>query len=573
MEENFVNFQDVLKNEYQKLCNVIQDYRNDPNVCIAMDNISALYQHKVVDLKPQIMVYGIYNAGKSSIINELIKEDRAKVADKPTTDEVTYYEWNGYKIADTPGVGAPIEHEQVTNNHLKQADVVLFVMSTTGSNEKAENYTRMKDIVDSGKKVIIILNDKNGDLGVNDETIQTIKMQVAENMRKVNIPDVEKKYCIVVVNADRAKKGRIESKPGLIQKSNISELERIILTELKSTDKFQVLKNIVTEIDKNISNIINTLQSYDEREELKQVNDILSSLREQKNFTRKNMASFIERKTNSLAHELPDIIWANKDNHEEMNKLVEERVKAVINKITRELENNIKDIQDSTRCELESLLENAKINDIDLSSIVDVSSFIYDEKLKDKSINNNISYKNDAFKEAFDKVIDILNENVVVDTVGNVAKKISVNKFIADKIGIIALPKLPIPGLPASIPPIAIPILQIIKIIYDIFKSNEEEERKRAEAENEYERRKAEAELQIRQELEQKCIYMADDLADELKDAVNKIIIDAFKIIEEMFTSKINETSDNINNKMITLNELRNISAEYNILCMKLTNN
>ena len=59
------------------------------------------------------MVYGIYNAGKSSILNELIGEDKAIVEDTPTTEAVTYYDWQGYKIADTPGIFAPIEHEEV----------------------------------------------------------------------------------------------------------------------------------------------------------------------------------------------------------------------------------------------------------------------------------------------------------------------------------------------------------------------------------------------------------------------------------------------------------------------------
>ena len=62
---------------------------------------------------------------------------------------------------------------------MKKADLVIFVMRTSGSNEKAENYARMKDIVDAGKKVIIVLNDKNGDLGQNDENIRVIKTKVS----------------------------------------------------------------------------------------------------------------------------------------------------------------------------------------------------------------------------------------------------------------------------------------------------------------------------------------------------------------------------------------------------------
>ena len=164
MESKIINYPELIKEKYLTLQEITEPYMdNVPQIKSIMKDIQSLYDVKLKNLKPQVMVYGIYNAGKSSIINELLKADKAIVNDKPTTDKIDYYEWNGYEIADTPGVGAPIEHEEVTNEHLKKADVVLFVMSTTGSNEKAENYTRMKNIVDAGKKVIIILNDKNGD--------------------------------------------------------------------------------------------------------------------------------------------------------------------------------------------------------------------------------------------------------------------------------------------------------------------------------------------------------------------------------------------------------------------------
>ena len=130
-------------------------YTELPGVSKGLKEIQEIYATKLDATKPEVMVFGIYNAGKSSIINELIGADRAKVEDVPTTDKVDYYEWNGYRLADTPGVGAPIEHQNVTMEHLKKADVVIFVMSTTGSNERRQNYVRMKEIVDAGKKIII----------------------------------------------------------------------------------------------------------------------------------------------------------------------------------------------------------------------------------------------------------------------------------------------------------------------------------------------------------------------------------------------------------------------------------
>ena len=43
---------------------------------------------KVKSTLPEIMVYGIFSAGKSSIINELIGDDKARVSEIPETDKI-----------------------------------------------------------------------------------------------------------------------------------------------------------------------------------------------------------------------------------------------------------------------------------------------------------------------------------------------------------------------------------------------------------------------------------------------------------------------------------------------------
>ena len=185
MDYRLMDFKDEMGALREKVEKHARPYAELPEISKGLKEIQEIYAAKLDATKPEVMVFGIYNAGKSSIINELIGADRAKVEDVPTTDKVDYYEWNGYRLADTPGVGAPIEHQNVTMEHLKKADVVIFVMSTTGSNERRQNYVRMKEIADAGKKIIIVLNDKNGDLFSEngDRTIQTIKDKVAENMR------------------------------------------------------------------------------------------------------------------------------------------------------------------------------------------------------------------------------------------------------------------------------------------------------------------------------------------------------------------------------------------------------
>ena len=325
---------------------------------------------KISKVEPEIMVYGIYNAGKSSILNELIGEDKAEVEDKPTTDAVTYYDWQGYKIADTPGIFAPIEHEEVTQEHLKKADIVLFVMSTTGSNEKEENYRRMKEIADAGKKIIIVLNDKNGDLGRRDENIQEIKRKVAVNMKQVGIEDVDEKYCIVTVNAARAHKGRTENKSGLVEKSGLGELKNVILNELKRTTSFEILRGGIKQLENILDEFIGKLEAKENSELLRKMNQVLETFNKQKISMRREINTYIDTKAEIFGEMLPQIIWSNRDKQNQLNEIMGEEVAKLNAKVQAEIQRQLQETAAILELELKSFAE-IKIE----SSSVDAESF------------------------------------------------------------------------------------------------------------------------------------------------------------------------------------------------------
>ena len=89
MQSLLKNYQEVMLREKEKLEAVVKPYETTNDIIKEnMQAIRKLYATKLESNKPQIMVYGIYNAGKSSIINELVGKDVAKVEDKPTTDKV-----------------------------------------------------------------------------------------------------------------------------------------------------------------------------------------------------------------------------------------------------------------------------------------------------------------------------------------------------------------------------------------------------------------------------------------------------------------------------------------------------
>ena len=79
-----LDYKSVLENNKTSLVNAIHEYNSeDIKLNNYISEIESIYSNKLKDVKPYIMVYGIYNAGKSSIINELLGDDLAAVNDKP----------------------------------------------------------------------------------------------------------------------------------------------------------------------------------------------------------------------------------------------------------------------------------------------------------------------------------------------------------------------------------------------------------------------------------------------------------------------------------------------------------
>lgn len=117
---------------------------------------------KSEQLQPVIMVYGVYNAGKSTLLNALMGRADAEMADRPMTDQVTGYQWRGYTLYDTPGIDAPQEHQQVTEAHLRESDVVLFVVATGGAVEEQSTWQALISLVEKERRVMLIVNNKTG---------------------------------------------------------------------------------------------------------------------------------------------------------------------------------------------------------------------------------------------------------------------------------------------------------------------------------------------------------------------------------------------------------------------------
>ncbi len=209
------------------------DYKQAINTKIEKEVIPLLSSQK-----PKVMVYGIYNAGKSTLINAIFKDEVAEVADKPTTATIAEYDMGKYILVDSPGINAPIHHEELSDRHLTNCHVILFVISSKGLFEDRVNYQKLWSLMEKGIPFFIVLNERAPELppveqeearrkaqAKHDAEIKAIKHKIIKNLITISgRRDIGNKYEVIVVNAKRAWLGHLKNKSNLYNKSNVSEL-------------------------------------------------------------------------------------------------------------------------------------------------------------------------------------------------------------------------------------------------------------------------------------------------------------------------------------------------------------
>ena len=202
---------------------------------------------------PRIVVFGTYNAGKSTLINALVGREVAAMADKPETDKVTPYPWRGYTLDDTPGIDAPIEHEKVTRAHLEGADAVLFVIASDGVLEEQLTIDEIAALMRGRVPLRIIVNNKSGfaPYGADYEELrealeEKIRDRMEEDGAGSGVANVR------LVNAASALRGRLEGKPLLESHSGLIDLESDLEELCASTGKAQIARTLGRQLAKQL---------------------------------------------------------------------------------------------------------------------------------------------------------------------------------------------------------------------------------------------------------------------------------------------------------------------------------
>ena len=105
-----------LINQRRKLESILADTENLLLQCGYYEEKETLEKEIRLQMEksvPRIMFYGVYNAGKSSLINAITGREFAKVGDVPTTASIQDISCDGFTMIDTPGIVANEEHTEI----------------------------------------------------------------------------------------------------------------------------------------------------------------------------------------------------------------------------------------------------------------------------------------------------------------------------------------------------------------------------------------------------------------------------------------------------------------------------
>lgn len=219
-----------------------------------------------------VTVVGKYNHGKSRLLNELIKEDIFKVADKRETTQLSDYLYNQVRWLDAPGLDADVHH---TDDEFAQvaiwqhADIRLFVHSLREGEFDDYELTLLLKLIEDEKQthrqnlVVFTQIDQVADNETLAQICQRLQQQLTLNEA-------------FFVSAQRHRMGLEKNKSLLVEKSGIAQLERALTLHLAKVPQIRVFEK--SQICQTIRHDLTQLQN-DTQQKSSNLTDFLAEQR------------------------------------------------------------------------------------------------------------------------------------------------------------------------------------------------------------------------------------------------------------------------------------------------------
>jgi len=206
---------------------------------------------------------GLYNHGKSTLLNTLVKDfeyKTFKTADVRETAKNKKVVYEDITFVDTPGLNAKDNDNKRVFDAVKESDINLMVHNiSTGEFTKVEveflqnikkHWSNPKEFIE---RTIFVLTRTDT---ANEDDILATQKRMQQQIQEI----FGVSATLIAVSAKTYTKGMLENKKLLIKKSQINELEKLLIS-LKDTYKSSILKTKKERLSKLYDSFIAKLSS------------------------------------------------------------------------------------------------------------------------------------------------------------------------------------------------------------------------------------------------------------------------------------------------------------------------
>lgn len=421
---------EILFQTYDKTANFVQTNQFET---IEFQTVQTMFEDKRKKPDAHIMVYGVYNAGKSTLINALLGKVVAEIDDVPKTDSVSAYRWGQYDILDTPGVDAPIEHQQITDEEMSKADAVIFVVNPVGVVEELGTLSKLLELVKARKQVFLVFNEKQP-LAIKD--FQKLKDQTQSRLQelaaKSGLSNVLKDIPIVRLNAKSAFKAKTENKSALLESSGFPEFEKLLTEFLQgiSQDTIYVrLKNALVDF---LSGSLNILKMRSQADMVKKYDDLIKNIERNKNQVRRNVRQAIANERGRIANEIQrqlrrSVFGEENSSESDIEKHIQAAFEYSVEKVNNILQNEVEALMQQLQVNIDNIQaeitpDNFAIGNINIQNIDNASPLMENVELMAQQTSQASQISPEMMAQTVEQLTKLAKPEYIVESLKLVKK-------------------------------------------------------------------------------------------------------------------------------------------------------
>lgn len=422
---------DQLINDYKNIKNIVENNPQLSNQRYDFSKVQFIFEDKIINPDLRVMVYGIYNAGKSTLINAMVGEEVAEVGDVPITDTIAEYTCGNYKIIDTPGIDAPSEHEKVTMQEMLKADAIIFVVNPIGVVEEQKTLTAMLNLLTENKKVFLVFNEKHP---LSDEDYLTLKDQTYQKIQelapKFGLENILHEIPISRINAKAAFTARKSGSKGFLKSTGYTDFELKLNDFLAAITNSDINDRLAKELSSYLQGVIIDIESTTDNNIVKNYDELIRDIKSNRADLRKQTRNNVENKEKDLYQKIKTWFYNERS---DIKLSIRKEIEQDCQILATELKDDI-DIQGSIiQADVEDL--QAKIPELNIEhsfdeSIIDENlnneEFVFDENMnKNKFDFNKIDMITKSLKHSVKVEHVIMGLNAVKTVLPSLMKNIS----------------------------------------------------------------------------------------------------------------------------------------------------